>query len=134
MAFVTTLTTDARTIQSPTWADVERAILGLDARTQTLVVLAPAPPLGAPEGEHHLAVGGGGDGRFIVYATGDNLTFWNLLDPGRQDNRQKVRMLIGGQEGEYEAAQFVSREMALRAAHRYFEDGQRTDDLTWSPS
>ncbi|MBS2012197.1 MAG: hypothetical protein JST00_04890 [Deltaproteobacteria bacterium] len=132
MPFVTTLTTDATTISSPTWADVEREILALNAATQTLVMLAPAPPLGAPEGDHHLAVGGGGDSRYIVFTTEDNLTFWNLVDLDRHGDARKVRMLIGGQEGEYVAAQFVSRDMALRAAHRYFEDGRRADDLMWS--
>ena len=132
MSFVATLTTDTKTITSPTWADVEREIGALDAQRQTLVMLAPPPPKGAPEGDHHLAVGGGGDGRFIVYATEDNLNFWNLTDPEKRDAERKVRMNIGGQEGEYREAQFVSRDLALRAARRYVEDGQRTADLVWT--
>jgi hypothetical protein len=134
MSFVATLTTDTKTITTPTWADVEREIVALDARTQTLVMLAPPPPKGAPEGDHHLAVGGGGDGRFIVYTTEDNLNFWNLTEPEKRGAERKVRMNIGGQEGEYREAQFVSRELALRAARRYVEDGQRAPDLTWTKS
>ena len=132
MSFVATLTTDTKTITSPTWADVEREINALDARTQTVVTLAPPPPRGAPEGDHHLAVGGGGDGRFIVYTTEDNLNFWNLANPEKRDAERKVRMNIGGQEGEYREAQFVSRDLALRAARRYVEDGQRAADLVWT--
>ena len=132
MNFVATLTTDTKRIEEPTWADVEREISALDARTQTLVMLAPPPPKGAPEGDHHLAVGGGGDGRFIVYTTEDNLNFWNLTDPEKRGAERKVRMSIGGQEGEYREAQFVSRDMALRAARRYAEDGQRAADLVWA--
>jgi hypothetical protein len=132
MSFVTTLTTDTETIKNATWADVEREIAALDARTQTLVMLAPPPPKGAPEGNHHLAVGGGSDGRFIVYATEDNLNFWNLTDPERSEAKATVRMNIGGQEGEYREAQFVSRDLALRAARRYVEDGQRAADLAWT--
>jgi len=131
MSFVATLTTDTKTITSPTWADVEREIGALDARTRTLVMLAPPPPKGAPEGEHHLAVGGG-DGRFIVYTTEDNLNFWNLTDPEKRGAERKVLMNIGGQEGEYREAQFVSRDLALRAARRYVEDGQRAADLVWT--
>jgi hypothetical protein len=41
-------------------------------------------------------------------------------------------MNIGGQEGEYREAQFVSRDLALRAARRYVEDGQRAADLAWT--
>lgn len=132
MSFVATLTTDTKTITNPTWADVEREISALDARAQTLVILAPPPPKGAPEGDQHLAVGGGADGHFIVYATEDNLNFWNLTDPERGGAERKVRMNIGGQEGEYREAQFVSRELALRAARRYVEDGQRAADLVWT--
>lgn len=132
MSFVATLTTDIKTITDPTWSDVEREIGALDARTQTLVMLAPPPPLGMPEGEHHLAIGGGGEGRFIVYATEDNLNFWNLTDPDRSGVERKVRMNIGGQEGEYREAQLVSHDLALRAARRYIADGQRAEDLVWT--
>lgn len=132
MSYVATLITDTRTITNPTWADVEREIGALDARKQTLVTLAPPPPKGAPEGDHHLAVGGGSDGRFIVYMTEDNLTFWNLTDPEKHGAEYHVRMNIGGQEGEYRGAQFVSRDLALRAARRYLEDGHRAADLLWA--
>lgn len=53
MSFIATLTIDTTTITSPTWTDVEREIGALDARTQTLVMLAPPPPKGAPKGDHH---------------------------------------------------------------------------------
>ena len=132
MQFVTTLNTDTKTIPGPAWADVEREILALDARTQTLVTLAPSPPIGAPEGDHHLAVGGGSNDRFIVYMTEDNLNFWNLTDPKRTADEQTVRMQIGGQDGEYRAAQCVSRDLALLAARKYFEDGRRAKDLEWT--
>src|ERR1700728_1403128 len=125
MNFVTTLTTDPKTVSNPTWVEVEGEISALDGRTKTLVMLAPPPPKGAPEGDHHLAVGGGGDGRVIVYTTEDNLKFWNLTDPEKRGAERKVRMNIGGQEGEYREAQFVSRELALRAARQYVEDGRR---------
>jgi hypothetical protein len=131
MSFVVTLTTDTKTITNPTWADVEREIRALDARTHTLVILAPARPKGAPEGDHHLAVGGGGDGRFLVYTTEDNLSFWNLAGPGKQGADRKVRMNIGGQGGEYHESQFVSRDVALQAARQYVKDGQRSAKLTW---
>ncbi len=131
MNFVATLRTDLGIIRNPAWSDVEREIGALDARDRTLVILAPPPPLGAPEGDHHLAVGGGGEGRFIVYTTEDNLLFWNLADPAKQGDERKVRMNIGGQEGEYRDAQFVSRELALRAARHYLEIGERAAGLVW---
>jgi hypothetical protein len=86
------------------------------------------------QGHHHLAVGGGGNRRLLVCATEDNLSFWNLTDPGKRGVERKVRMNIGDQEGEYRESQFVSRDVALRAARRYVEDGHRAADLTWRAS
>jgi hypothetical protein len=132
MSFVSTLTTDTKTITNPTWADVEREIDALDGRTRTLVILAPAPPKGPPKGDHHLTVGGGADERFVVYTTEDNLTFWNMTDPEKRRSDRKIPMVIGGQEGEYRESQLVPRELALRAARQYIEDGSRALDLTWT--
>jgi hypothetical protein len=132
MSFVVTLTTDTKIVTNPTWADVEREVCALDARAQTLVILAPSPPKGAPEGDHHMAIGGGSDDRFIVYTTEDNLSFWNLTDPEQSGAEGKVQMSIGGQVGDYRKAQLVSRDLALRAARQYVEDGRRAADLIWT--
>jgi hypothetical protein len=132
MSFVVTLTTDTKTVTTPTWADVEREICALDARAQTLVILAPPPPKGAPEGDHHMAIGGGSADHFIVYMTEDNLSFWNLVNPEKRGAEGKVQMNIGGQVGDYREAQFVSRDLALRAARQYVEDGRRAADLAWT--
>ncbi len=132
MAFVATLTTEAEVTANPTWGDVEREICALDGAVHTLVVLAPPSPLGPPSGDHHLAIGGGLDGGLIVFVTEDNLTFWNLRNPENRGATRVVRMSIGGQEGDYRAAQIVSRDLALRAARRYVEDGQRAGDLEWT--
>ena len=125
MSFVTTLATDSKTIDAPTWDDVERAVRALDGSTETLVTLAPH------QGEHHLAIGGGRGGQFIVYLTEDNLTFFNLAEPAAHDDRTPVRMLIGGQEGEYRKGQFVSLDVVLRAARHYVQEGGRAPGLTW---
>lgn len=131
MPFVSTIATDQRVFHGPTVADMEREIRALDAKTSTLVVLAPAPPLGAPEGSSHLAVGGGEGGRFIVYFTEDNLEFWNLADHERAMDGRRLMVNIGGQEGEYFESQFVSFEKAMAAAFRYFKDGRRDPRLIW---
>jgi hypothetical protein len=131
MSFVTRLTTETGSTENPTWEDVEGAILALDADTRTEVMLAPTAPQGPPEGDHHMGIGGGKDGMCIVYMTEDNLQFWNLEDPSKGEETRRVRMLIGGQEGEYRQAQCVPREWALRAAREYVESGRRTADLTW---
>lgn len=130
--FVELLTTDTRSIQAPTWKDVEQAILALDAETNTEVMLAPAAPQGPPEGDHHMGIGGGKDGWYVVYMTDDNLHFWSLEDRSKSHAGPPLRMRIGGQDGEYRPAQCVPREWALRAAHEYFKHGHRAPKLNWS--
>lgn len=127
MGFVGMLTVDDDDTSDPTWEDVERAINSLDDRTRTLVILAPRPRIG----DCHMAIGGGGDGRFIVYLTNDNLSFFNLVDPDTANDERAVQMMIGGQVGEYCRSQFASLEQAIQAAHQYFEDGTRAPGLTW---
>lgn len=134
MPFVALLVTDSGAVENPTWDDVERAIGALDADSCTEVMLSPAPPDGPPEGDHHMGIGGGKDGRYIVYATEDNMLFWNLKDASKSADATPVRMSIGGQEGEYLESQCISRSGALTAARDYFERGQRTSSLEWTPT
>jgi immunity protein Imm1 of predicted polymorphic toxin system len=132
MDFVASLTTETTTVANPSWADVERAISALDAKGETLVILAPASGERDRPADCHMAVGGGLGGRFVVYMTEDNLHFWNLIDPVRQGDQRSLRVLIGGQEGEYREEQFVSLDQALRAARHYMEGGGRDPELVWS--
>jgi hypothetical protein len=132
MNHVAMLVIDELTIEDPTWEDVQRAILSLDGRTNTEAMLAPAPPKGPPEGDHHMGIGGGKDGRCVVYFTEDNLRFWNLEDATTRHGEHRIRMLVGGQEGEFRMRQCVPREWALKAARYYFEHGKRADDLPWT--
>jgi hypothetical protein len=131
MSFVETLTTDVGPIKNPTWEDVEKAISALDAKNLTLVMLAPAAPKGPPDGDQHMAIGGGKDGRYVVYMTDDNLHFWNLEDATKSRSDRRILMLIGGQEGDYREAQCVPKPWALKAAREYFEHGVRASNLSW---
>ena len=131
MSFVNMITTDAETIESPRWEDVENAILSLDGTAVTEVMLAPAQPKGPPDGDHHMGIGGGKNGMYIVYMTEDNFNFWNLEDTTKSREDKSIIMLIGGQQGDYREAQCVPREWALKAAREYFDHGRRVDGLTW---
>jgi hypothetical protein len=134
MSFVTTLTTDTGTIEYPSWEEIEKAISALDGKNLTLVMLAPAAPKGPPSGDHHMAIGGGKDGRCVIYITEDNLHFWNLEDASKRGIKRRIEMIVGGQEGDYDEAQCVSREWALKAARAYFERGAPAGDLPWMRS
>ena len=109
------------TVDGPAWPAIQERIARLDAREFTMVTLVG-------EGEAHLAVGGGA-GRYVVYATRDNMSFDNLVDPARGEAME--RLVAGGQEGEYPARQVVSLEMAVEAAREYAETGSLSDRLQW---
>ena len=134
MPFAVTIETDNETIDNPTWEQVEQAIRSLDAQTVTEVLLAPAAPLGPPEGDHHMGIGGGRDGRYVVFVTEDNLHFWNLQDPDRAADKTPFVMTVGGQAGDYVEAQCVSHQTVLMAAREYFLHGSRANGLNWSTS
>lgn len=108
-------------VDAPDSVQIAAAIGRLDARVYTQVIVA------GPE-EAHLCVGGG-DGRYVVYATWDNLTFFNLLS---SEGGEVVRLVTGGQEGVFDAVQVVSVDMAVRAASRFAEDGALDDALRWA--
>ena len=131
MNFVARLSTDHETEEHPLWDDVIAAIRALDAQELTLLTLAPTPPLGVPEGNHHMCIGGGKDDLCIVYLTEDNMRFWNLVDPAKQASTRRIMILIGGQVGDYREAQCVPREWAILAAKAYFETGTRAAGLHW---
>ena len=109
------------TVDGPAWPAIQERIARLDAREFTMVTLAG-------EGEAHMAIGGGA-GRYVVYATRDNMSFDNLVDPARGAAMERV--VAGGQEGEYPARQVVSLEKALEAAREYAETGTSSAGLQW---
>ncbi len=108
-------------LRNPGIGDLTAAIDALDADVRTLVVVSGP-------GESHLAVGGG-KGQFVVYATFDNLTFFNLVHPGA--GQGILAVVAGGQAGEYPAEQVVGRAEALAAATRFLVDGRLGEDLGW---
>ncbi|MCX8501290.1 MAG: hypothetical protein ORO03_06320, partial [Alphaproteobacteria bacterium] len=66
-----------------------------------------------------------------VYMTEDSLSFANLVDPDNLGADRKIKILVGGQEGEYREEQLVSRALVLCAARQYFENGHRASSLMW---
>jgi len=110
--------------QNLTWADIETAIRRLDGETCTLVCLGIGEPL-VP----HMAIGGGKAGKYIVYCTEDNRTFYNLIDSAAAAG--KCLLKAGGQFGDYEIKLCVGFDEALRAARTYAMTGQNDATLTW---
>lgn len=77
----------------------------------------------------HMAIGGGDSGRYIVYATPDNLTFYKLINPQAPSGR--CSLVAGGQRADYELRLCVGLQEALRAAKVYAETGRHDPALKW---
>lgn len=114
---------DATEKKNPTWNDIESAIRRLNGEDCTLLILGIGDPV------PHMGIGGGGGGNYIVYATPDNLTFHNLINP--KALKGKCELKAGGQYGDYDLRQCVSLDSVLRAAKTYAETGQIEATLTW---
>jgi hypothetical protein len=111
-----------RDMHDPTWPDIEAAIRKLDGRVFTMATIAA-------EGEAHLCVGGGSEGRYVVYATFDNWNFRTLTSAATESS--KILLFIGGQEGDYPSNIVVPLQNALQAARTFAESGQIDPNLTW---
>jgi hypothetical protein len=109
-------------IQDADERTLERLINRLDGKRFTLVILRGP-------GEDQLAIGGGLEGRYVMYQTRDNETFWEPSRESAPDER--VVLVVGGQTGEYPARQVVGSQEAIAAATEYARKGSLTTAVRW---
>ncbi len=114
---------DLRELPNPRWTDIELAIRQLNGDDRTLVSFGSGTP--AP----HMAIGGGRDGKYIVYATHDNITFYMMV--GNDKSEGKVVFVAGGQPGDYLIRNCVTQERALRAAQVFAEECRVDSSFEW---
>jgi hypothetical protein len=77
-----------RELSNPGWIDIETAIRQLNGVDRTLVLFGSGTPV------PHMAIGGGRNGKYIVYATHDNITFYTMSVP--TEVKVKWSSLAGG--------------------------------------
>jgi len=111
-------------LENPDWTDIESAIRRLDGDSCSLLILGIGPA-SVP----HMAIGGGDQGRYIVYATADNVVFHTLINP--QAPPGKCLIVAGGERGDYDLQLCVGLTEALQAARTYAESGQLDSTLKW---
>jgi hypothetical protein len=114
---------EATSRKNPTWEQIEEALLELNGRDKTLLILGAGDPV------PHMGIGGG-DGKYICYVTQNNLSFDNLENPAAREG-QFVPLIAGGQKSDYRAALCVNLETVLRAARTYAETGELAIGLQW---
>jgi hypothetical protein len=103
------------------WSEIELAIRSLDGQTKTLVTLET-------DGETHMSIGGG-QGKYVVYATFDNEIFYSLIDPSKSDQHESI--VVGGQKGLYSAKFCVDLETVLPSAQKFAEFGEMLKSTVW---
>ncbi len=119
---VRSISSDSDSRDEPSLDEVEAAVRALDGATVTMITLEITE-------EHHMGIGGGKGGQYVVYMTKDNMRFWNLEDPSRGE--EVVMLVCGGQEGDFQARRCVTLDAALRAARAFASTGEPAPDLPW---
>jgi hypothetical protein len=113
----------AEEIRQPLATDVERAVTRLDGERFDLVTLVATD-------DSHMTVGGGGSDKFVVCASLDGSSFFSLL--GQGDPTQSVKLVTGGQEGEFPGDRVTDRGSALAAAKTFAEKGTLDPRFRWT--
>jgi hypothetical protein len=117
---------DEEELIDPSWSQIHSAILRLDGDT--------LPLLGLDAGKEapHMSTGGGKSGRYVCYITFDNQQFYSLVQEAQPNTI--IRLIVGGQEGDYSAEQCVDLAYVLQAARLFADAGQLDRSLKWSVS
>lgn len=112
-------------INMPSWNDIEWMISNLNGDNKTEVVF------GNDEEEFYMCVGGGSDDRYIVYISFDEEEkLFNLRDVQKREDKEEF-LVVGGQEGRFDANECVSKDLAMKAAKYFFENLRPHPDLKW---
>jgi len=111
-----------KAIEKPELAKIENAIRALDGRQKTLVSLES-------EGPARMDIGGGNGGYYVVSATVDGQQFSTVTRPSK--GQSTVRIIAGGQPGDYPADLAVDLDTALQAARAFAASGALDGSLRW---
>ncbi len=111
----------AHSTRVPDWVEIETAISRLDGESRSLVTLDTPDSC-------HMAIGGGGDGRYTVQATFDWGEFMALVHPERKGS-EELRM--GGVSRVCPARAIVNRNEALKAARAFAILGALDASCAW---
>ena len=114
-----------KSIEFPTWEDIEKVINLLDGEYVTQITMDNGNE------EDYFCIGGGNDGLCNVFISkNDNEIIHTLINSDANDSLIH-KLVTGGQEGAFEDKLCVSTEMAKRAAKMYYESGQMDDFFIW---
>jgi len=108
-------------IADPEWERVLEAIGEMNGKEHTLICVES-------ETKKHLTIGGGPD-IFVVYATGDEETFFTAINPGKAGDSWEIT--VGQQTAKYPADLLVGKDVVLKAAKLFAETGKLDQTVLW---
>ncbi len=114
-----------RTVDSPSWEEVEAAIRALNNVDLNDLYLHPH----AGDPETYLSVGGGG-GQYFVTGAIRNESF-PILEEGEGPDDEVVDLTVGGQTIDLPRSSVVTLDVALRAAKAFWEAGGFDCGIDW---
>jgi Immunity protein Imm1 len=116
-----------RPVENPTWAQVQAAILSLDAHRRSDMSIEAADGscmvIGGGLGRYTVATQCGRESQAVVPAS--------LFDSSRGDDEEEL--IVGGCTTPLPARYIVDEEKTLRAAQRFYQDGTLEASLEWEP-
>ena len=114
-----------KSIEFPTWEDVEKVINLLDGEYVTQITMDNGNEA------DYLCIGGGNDGLCNVFISkNDNEIIYTLMKLDANDSLVH-KLVTGGQEGDFEDKLCVSVEMAKCVAKMYYESGRMDTSFIW---
>lgn len=114
-----------KSIEFPTWEDIEKVINLLDGEYVTQIIMDNGNEV------DYLCIGGGNDGLCNVFISkNDNEIIYTLMNSEANDSLVH-KLVTGGQEGDFEDKLCVSIGMAKRVAKMYYESGQMDTSFIW---
>ena len=126
---------EERRNESPTWAEVEAAIGGLDEAHLDQVILTrwwPAAQGGQSVEDESLYVDGGARNRVVVtqmLELAQGTAFYQVVERARGQVHEDG--LMGQQTVDLPAMFWVTKDLAVAAARHFVEHGGRAPDLDW---
>jgi hypothetical protein len=104
--------------------DIVPAIRALNGHDRTNVILHCY-------GRKSLTIGGGNDGRYIVFVSVDtDREFYNLINPEAL-SQEELAVVAGGQTGLFPARQCLDLQAVLKAAKYFAKHGRMEPSLVW---
>ena len=114
-----------KSIEFPTWEDVEKVINLLDGEYVTQITMDNGNKT------DYLCIGGGNDGLCNVFISkNDNEIIYTLMNSDANDSLVH-KLVTGGQEGDLEDKLCVSVEMEKCVAKMYYESGGMDTSFIW---